>query len=102
MFYGGLRIAIGETGETRMDQTPKLTPREKTVLLVDDGASIRAIVSRDLKDHYNVLIAGSGLEALRRSREFAGEIHLSVDGLPIERHGRYRARNSDCRPATRN
>jgi two-component system response regulator HydG len=66
-----------------MDQTPKLTLPKKTVLLVDDDASIRAVVSRDLKDHYNVLIAGSGLEALRRSTDFAGEIHLLLTDFQL-------------------
>ena len=66
-----------------MDQTPKLRRHETTVLLVDDDASIRAIVSRDLKDHYNVLIAGSGLEALRRSRDFAEEIHLLLTDFQL-------------------
>src|ERR1700679_868724 len=66
-----------------MDQTPKLRRHETTVLLVDDDASIRAIVSRDLKDHYNVLIAGSGLEALRRSKDCAGEIHLLLTDFQL-------------------
>ena len=66
-----------------MDQTPKLIPHEKTVLLVDDDASIRAVVSHDLKDHYNVLVAGGGSEALRRSRGFAGEIHLLLTDFQL-------------------
>jgi DNA-binding response OmpR family regulator len=36
-----------------------------------------------LKDYYNVLIAGSGLEALRRSRDFAGEIHLLLTDFQL-------------------
>jgi two-component system, cell cycle sensor histidine kinase and response regulator CckA len=59
-----------------MVQPPSFTPARKTVLLVDDDASVRAVISRELKDHYNTLIAGSGLEALQRSRDFEGEIHL--------------------------
>ncbi len=66
-----------------MAQTPKSALREKTVLLVDDDASIRAIVSRDLKDHYKILMAGSGLEALRRSRDFTGEIHLLLTDFQL-------------------
>jgi len=56
--------------------TPGLLPTPKTILLVDDDAGVQAIVSRNLKDYYNILIASSGVEALQRSRDFAGEIHL--------------------------
>ncbi len=77
------KLLIGGTGKREWIRTPKLTPREKTVLLVDDDASIRAIVSRDLKNHYNVLIAESGLEAIRRSRDFAGEIHLLLTDFQL-------------------
>ena len=56
--------------------TPGL-PTQKTILLVDDDdAGVQATVSRNLKDYYNILIASSGVEALQRSRDFAGEIHL--------------------------
>ena len=54
--------------------TPGPTPT--TILLVDDDAGVRATISRNLKDYYNILIASSGVEALQRSRDFAGEIHL--------------------------
>jgi CheY-like chemotaxis protein len=66
-----------------MAQPPKSTLREKTVLLVDDDASSRAVVSRDLKDHYKVLIASSGVEALQRSRDFAGEIDLLLTDFQL-------------------
>jgi len=56
--------------------TPGLLPTQKTILLVDDDAGVQATVSRNLKDYYNILIASSGVEALQRSRDFAGEIHL--------------------------
>ena len=56
--------------------TPGLLPTPKTILLVDDDASVRATLTRNLEDYYNILIAGSGLEALQRSRDLAGEIHL--------------------------
>ena len=59
-----------------MEQTPELLPTQKTILLVDDDAGVQASVSRNLKDYYNILIASSGVEALQRSRDFAGEIHL--------------------------
>jgi len=66
-----------------MQRTRKLSPAIKTILLVEDDASVRAIVAHDLKDHYNVLIAGSGLEALRGSRDFAGQIHLLLTDFQL-------------------
>src|SRR5579863_7206063 len=66
-----------------MDQTRQLTPASKTVLLVDDDASVRAVVSHDLKRHYNVLVARNGLEALQRARDFAGEIHLLLTDFQL-------------------
>ena len=56
--------------------TPRLLPTPKTILLVDDDAGVQATLSRNLKDYYNLLIASNGVEALQRSRDFAGEIHL--------------------------
>ena len=56
--------------------TPGLLLTPKTILLVDDDAGVQASVSRSLRDYYNILIASSGVEALQRSRDFAGEIHL--------------------------
>ena len=55
---------------------PGLPLTQKTILLVDDDAGVQATVSRNLKDYYNILIASSGAEALQRSRDFEGEIHL--------------------------
>jgi DNA-binding NtrC family response regulator len=56
--------------------TPGLPPTPKTILLVDDDPGVQATVFRNLKDYYNILIASNGVEALQRSRDFAGEIHL--------------------------
>jgi len=56
---------------------------EKLFCLVDDDASVRAVVSRNLKDHYNVLIARNGLEALQRARDFAGEIHVLLTDFQL-------------------
>ena len=56
--------------------TPGVLPIPKTILLVDDDAGVQAILSHNLKDYCNLLRASSGLEALQRSRDFAGEIHL--------------------------
>jgi len=73
MIYGGLQIALPKDA---CMGTPGLLPTQKTILLVDDDAGVQATVSRNLKDYYNILIASSGVEALQRSRDFAGEIHL--------------------------
>ena len=66
--------------------TPGFLPTPKTILLVDD-AGVEATVCRNLKNYYTILIASSGAEALQRSRDFAGEIHL----LDRFRNGRHEA-----------
>jgi DNA-binding NtrC family response regulator len=59
-----------------MEPTPKSKHAEKTVLVVDDDPTILKFVSGFLNGQYNILIAKSGSEALQRSKEFEGEIHL--------------------------
>jgi CheY-like chemotaxis protein len=60
-----------------MDQTPGFKNQdEKTILVVDDDPTILRFVSGFLDGRYNVLIAKSGIEAVQRSEEFKGEIHL--------------------------
>ena len=56
--------------------TQELAPNPKTILLVDDDPGVQTTVFRILKDHYNILIASNSGEALQRSRDFVGEIHL--------------------------
>ncbi len=54
------------------------TTRE-TILLVEDEAGIRALVRKILaREHYNVLAAGSGEEALALAKSYDGPIHLLV------------------------
>ncbi len=79
---GFVRCSLGKPKNVN-GSDPGICTLQKTVLLVDDDASIRAVVTHDLKDHYKVLIADSGLEALRRSRDFAGEIHLLLTDLQL-------------------
>ena len=57
----------------------------KTILLVDDEATIRKFVSVTLEDsgRYKVLSAGSGEEALELSRGYASEIHLLLSDFQM-------------------
>jgi CheY-like chemotaxis protein len=49
----------------------------ETVLVVEDEESVRALACRILRERgYSVLEAADGMEALRITGEFAGEIHL--------------------------
>jgi CheY-like chemotaxis protein len=58
-----------------MEHTPALKSSQKTILVVDDEPANLELVSRIL-DHYNVLTANNGKEALQQSKNFKGEIHL--------------------------
>jgi PAS domain S-box-containing protein len=67
-----------------------LTGGPETILLVDDNESIRSAVGELMKmKGYNVLLAGSGKEALEISRNHAGTIDLLVtDVVMPEMSGR--------------
>jgi DNA-binding NtrC family response regulator len=68
-----------------MDETPTL-PQEnkKTILVVDDDASILAVVSELLTDGgYNVLTARTGAKGLEQSREFKGTIDLLLSDFQM-------------------
>ena len=61
-------------------------PREnkKTILVVDDDASILAVVSELLVDGgYNVLTARTGAKGLEQSRNFKGTIDLLLSDFQI-------------------
>jgi len=61
-----------ERGDTGMVET-------KTVLLVEDDASVLRLLSRLLRaDGYALLQAANGKEAIRIARDFQEEIHLVV------------------------
>ena len=67
-----------------MDQTPGLQKAQKTILVVDDDATILMFVTKLLIDcNYNVLTAGSGKEALQLSRDYEWEIHLLLSDFEM-------------------
>jgi DNA-binding NtrC family response regulator len=74
-----------EQREDAMDETP--TPPQndqKTILVVDDDASILAVVSELLIDGgYNVLTARTGAKGLEQSREFKGSIDLLLSDFQM-------------------
>ncbi len=56
---------------------PEPGPRRETILLVDDEAGIRGLVRRILRrEHYHVIEAGTGEEALNIAQKHPGPIHL--------------------------
>jgi len=61
-----------DDGNTRLDAVGS-----KTVLLVEDEKSVRALASRILSERgYNILQASDGMEALKIAREHGGNIDL--------------------------
>jgi two-component system, cell cycle sensor histidine kinase and response regulator CckA len=67
-----------------MEQTPGLQKAQKTILVVDDNATILRFVSKLLVDcNYNVLTAASGKEALQQSRDYECEIHLLLSDFEM-------------------
>jgi CheY-like chemotaxis protein len=67
-----------------MEQTPAVPNSKKTVLVVDDDASILAVVSGLLtNDDYNVLTADTGAKGLQQSREFKGGINLLLSDFQM-------------------
>src|SRR5678815_4878009 len=57
---------------------------KKTILLVDDDATLLESVRGFLGDDYNVLSAGSGLKALQESKTYRSEIHLLLSDFQME------------------
>ena len=57
--------------------TPQPEPLRETILLVDDEAGIRGLVRRILRrEHYNVIEAATGEEALAIALQHPGPIHV--------------------------
>jgi two-component system cell cycle sensor histidine kinase/response regulator CckA len=56
---------------------------KKTVLVVDDDASVLKSVSGFLAGQYNVLTADNGKEALQLSKDFKHEIHLLLSDFQM-------------------
>jgi CheY-like chemotaxis protein len=57
---------------------------KKTVLLVDDDATLLESVRGFLDGDYDVLSATSGQEALQKSKTFKSEIHLLLSDFQME------------------
>ena len=67
-----------------MEKTLAPENDRKTVLIVDDDASILAVVSELLgDDEYNILKAGTGAQALQQSRDITGPIHLLLSDFQM-------------------
>jgi len=60
-------------------------PEEKrTILVVDDDASVLTLVTGILSDcGYNILTASTGAKGLQQSREFKGEIDLLLSDFQM-------------------
>jgi CheY-like chemotaxis protein len=58
---------------------------QKTILVVDDEATVLKFISFTLDDggRYKVMSAGSGEEALQLSRGYPGEIHLLLSDFQM-------------------
>ena len=63
-------------------QTPELRDK-RTILVVDDDATIRATVCALLGRDYKVLSAAGGKEALQASKDSASEIHLLLSDFQM-------------------
>ena len=57
---------------------------KKTVLLVDDDATLLESVRGFLDGDYQVLSAASGQEALQKAKTFKSEIHLLLSDFQME------------------
>jgi two-component system cell cycle sensor histidine kinase/response regulator CckA len=67
-----------------MAQLPGSPNDQKTILVVDDDASILNVVSKLLiVGGHNVLTASSGAEALQQSSNYSGEIHLLLSDFQM-------------------
>jgi CheY-like chemotaxis protein len=61
--------------------TPAATPK-RTILVVEDEDTIRSILRTVMKSQgFNVLVAGSGAEALRQSQDHEGSIDLVITDM---------------------
>jgi PAS domain S-box-containing protein len=65
-------------------RTPRRSPAEATVLVVDDEPSVRLVVMRILeRDGYTVLTAGDGDEALEIARTHPGQIDVMITDVVL-------------------
>jgi DNA-binding NtrC family response regulator len=61
-----------------------LTNSDKNILVVDDDPIILSLVSRLLKDQFNLLLAKDGDDALQQANRFEHEIHLLLTDLQMD------------------
>ena len=64
-------------------ENPPVVPKTKTILLVDDDPIVLKFVTECLAGSYDILTAGSGDEALQKSKDFKKEIHLLLSDLQM-------------------
>ncbi len=64
-------------------ENPPVLHKTKTILLVDDDPTVLKFVTECLAGSYDILTAGSGDEALQRSKDFKKEIHLLLTDLQM-------------------
>ncbi len=62
---------------------PESETNPKTILIVDDEDIIRDFVSAVLSKSYHILVATSGQDALRQSREHEGSIDLLLSNVQM-------------------
>jgi PAS domain S-box-containing protein len=76
------RVDAPAEGSADARRRPPIATGHETVLLVEDEDAVRALTQRILRDaRYEVLTAASGAEALERSAQHAGPIHLVVSDV---------------------
>jgi PAS domain S-box-containing protein len=77
-----LAFSTALPGETQISDPSKVAPEEagpETILLVEDDDRLRSVVRETLEEEgYAVLQAASGEEALERTANHAGPIHLML------------------------
>jgi two-component system cell cycle sensor histidine kinase/response regulator CckA len=67
-----------------VQQMPELGNGQKTILVVDDDTMVLRTVSDFLTGtQYNIITATSGAEALQRSRDYNGKIHVLLSDLQM-------------------
>jgi PAS domain S-box-containing protein len=91
----GTRVSVLLPATDHVEPAAQPAPPEpaarvsETVLVVEDSDDLREIVDRILtKSGYRVMVAASGLDALKMARDFAGHIDLLVtDVIMPQMHG---------------